>query len=141
MAGSKNSTLAIDCKHLEKLQKIVLDYNKNHPTTPTNGKNLIALVIDYMSIQGCEYLFEPIFEKPKEVWKDILGYKGQYQVSNFGRVRRVEQVVNHPRWQKKNKRRINELILTSKTNIYGEEYVTLSDGEIFTINALLYNHF
>ena len=63
MAGSKNSTLAIDCEHLEKLQKTVLDYNKKHPLTPTNGKNLIALAIDYMDIQGCEYLFEPIFEK------------------------------------------------------------------------------
>lgn len=141
MAGSKNSTLAIDCEHLEKLQKTVLDYNKKHPLTPTNGKNLIALAIDYMDIQGCEYLFEPIFEKAQEEWKDILGYKGKYQVSNLGRVRRVEQIINHPRWQKEKKRRINELILTTKTNIYGEEYVVLSDGEIFTINALLNNHF
>lgn len=141
MAGSKNSTLAIDCEHLEKLQKTVLDYNKKHPLTPTNGKNLIALAIDYMDIQGCEYLFEPIFEKSQEEWKDIFGYNGKYQVSNRGRVRRVEQIINHPRWQKEKKRRINELILTTKTNIYGEEYVVLSDGEIFTINALLNNHF
>lgn len=141
MAGSKNSTLAIDCEHLKKLKKTVLDYNKKHPLTPTNGKDLIALAIDYMDIQGCEYLFEPIFEKAQEEWKDILGYKGKYQVSNLGRVRRVEQIINHPRWQKEKKRRINELILTTKTNICGEEYVVLSDGKIFTINALLNNHF
>lgn len=26
----------------------------------------------------------------EEVWKDIEGYEGKYQVSNLGRVRRVE---------------------------------------------------
>lgn len=141
MAGSKNSTLAIDYEHLDKLQKIVLLYNSQHPTMPTNGKNLIAMSIDYMLLNGCDYLFERIEEKPQEEWKDILGYKGKYQISNLGRVRRVEQIINNPRWQKKQKRRLNELILTTKTNIYGEEYVTLSDGETFTINALLNNHF
>ncbi len=31
----------------------------------------------------------------KEVWKDIAGYEGLYQVSNFGRVRSLERVVQH----------------------------------------------
>lgn len=47
MANSKNSSLAIDFEHSEKLQKIVLSYNANHKT----------LAIDYMSINGCNLLF------------------------------------------------------------------------------------
>ena len=30
-----------------------------------------------------------------EVWKDVKGYEGLYQVSNFGRVKRVGGVVKH----------------------------------------------
>ena len=30
---------------------------------------------------------------PIRVWKDIKGYEGLYQVSNFGRVKSVERVV------------------------------------------------
>lgn len=29
----------------------------------------------------------------EEIWKDILGYKGFYQVSNLGRVRSVDRIV------------------------------------------------
>ena len=29
----------------------------------------------------------------KEIWKDILGYEGLYQVSNFGRVRSLDRIV------------------------------------------------
>ena len=28
----------------------------------------------------------------KEVWKDVKGYEGYYQVSNYGRVRSVDRV-------------------------------------------------
>lgn len=30
----------------------------------------------------------------EEIWKDIVGYEGWYQVSNFGRVRSVDRYVN-----------------------------------------------
>ena len=30
----------------------------------------------------------------KEIWKDIKGYEGEYQVSNFGRVRSIDKYVN-----------------------------------------------
>lgn len=30
----------------------------------------------------------------KEIWKDIIGYKGYYQISNLGRIRSVEREVN-----------------------------------------------
>jgi hypothetical protein len=31
----------------------------------------------------------------EEIWKDISGYEGFYQVSNFGRVRSLDRKVNH----------------------------------------------
>lgn len=31
-----------------------------------------------------------------EEWKDIKGYEGLYQVSNLGRVRSLDRVINHP---------------------------------------------
>jgi hypothetical protein len=30
----------------------------------------------------------------KEVWKDIQGYEGYYQISNYGNVRSVDRFVN-----------------------------------------------
>lgn len=29
--------------------------------------------------------------QPKEIWKDVVGFEGQYQVSNFGRVMSLER--------------------------------------------------
>ena len=31
----------------------------------------------------------------KEVWKDVVGYEGLYQVSNFGRVKSLDRIVKH----------------------------------------------
>lgn len=33
-------------------------------------------------------------EEKEEIWKDIKGYEGRYQVSSEGRVKRLERVVN-----------------------------------------------
>lgn len=143
MAGNKNSTLAIDFEHLGMLQDIVDKFNEQNPTRKTNGKDFIAIVIDYISKNGYDFLFNKC--ENLEEWKDIFGYVGQYQISNLGRVRRVEQIIENPKRfrskYKKGKRRLNELILTTKTNIMGEEYVTFCDGESFTIQTLVNNHF
>lgn len=40
----------------------------------------------------------------KEEWRDIDGYEGYYQVSNLGRVRRLERLVDH--WRKNGHLRI-----------------------------------
>jgi hypothetical protein len=39
-----------------------------------------------------------ILPTPKdfEVWKDVVGYEGLYQVSNFGNVRSLDRIVNKP---------------------------------------------
>lgn len=57
-----------------------------------------------------------------EIWKDIEGYEGLYQVSSLGRVKSLERIVS-----KSNGRRmyVAERILKSFFN-RGYEYVTLS---------------
>ncbi len=32
----------------------------------------------------------------EEIWKPVVGYEGLYEVSNLGRVRSVDRLVNHP---------------------------------------------
>ena len=36
-------------------------------------------------------------EQEREEWKDIVGYEGQYQVSNIGRVRSLDRIINNHR--------------------------------------------
>ena len=42
------------------------------------------------SLAGGAYLFN---KKMKEIWKEIKGYEGVYQVSNLGRVRGLSRIV------------------------------------------------
>ncbi len=48
------------------------------------------------------YPYEKLQEKSLsgEVWKDVRGYEGYYQVSNKGRVRSIDRVIPHPRLYK-----------------------------------------
>ena len=57
----------------------------------------------------------------KEVWKDVPGYEGYYQVSSFGRVRSLERYVNFYR----GKRIVRERILKEYLNGYGYYSVCL----------------
>ena len=57
----------------------------------------------------------------KEVWKDVRGYKGFYQVSNLGRVRSLDRVVSHKKnGTARHKGRMLRPALNSR------EYLTLS---------------
>lgn len=54
----------------------------------------------------------------KEIWKDISGYEGYYQISNMGRVKSLSRKINynHPKFSK---RSMQEKILSPKiTNGY-----------------------
>lgn len=57
-----------------------------------------------------------------EVWKDIEGYEGLYQVSNLGRVKSLKRFVNC----KNGKRTVNEKILIQHDNTHGYCAVILS---------------
>lgn len=57
-----------------------------------------------------------------EIWKDIEGYEGYYQVSNQGRVRSVDRYVN----SKHGKRLSKGQIIRSSPNVDGYLCLTLS---------------
>jgi len=61
-----------------------------------------------------------------EIWKDIKGYKGFYQVSNQGRVRSVDRVHKYLRQGKEVTRRKKGIILSPATNDSGYLHVLLS---------------
>lgn len=58
----------------------------------------------------------------KEIFKDIEGYEGLYQVSNLGRVKSLERKVNKGHGE----RTISEKILKQMINLYGYKFVHLS---------------
>ena len=68
----------------------------------------------------------------KEIWKDVQGYEGQYQVSNLGRVKSLKRKLD-------NGRSVNEKILNSsgkKKTQYGYLMVALA-GKTFRVNRLV----
>lgn len=70
----------------------------------------------------------------KEVWKDIEGYEGLYQVSNMGRVRSLERIVKHSIKGKLSRRRgkIKDAYLDKKS---GYKQVRLcKEGKAKTLN-------
>lgn len=61
----------------------------------------------------------------KEIWKDILGYEGLYQVSNYGRIKALERYVKHS----ENAMRLRkELILVPVNRGDGYYVVSLCNG-------------
>lgn len=54
----------------------------------------------------------------KEIWKDIEGYEGLYQVSNLGRVKSLKR-------ESKNNKNVTDRILKYKLDTYGYPTVIL----------------
>lgn len=72
----------------------------------------------------------------EEIWKDIAGYEGYYQVSTYGRVRSLDRMVN--KWD--GKRLSCGRILSLATNLKGYQFIYLcKDGKqkMFTIHRLV----
>ena len=65
-------------------------------------------------------------EENKEVWKPIPGYEGLYEVSNKGRVKRLERVITI---KNGHKRTINKCILKGSFNSCGYIQVHLSNNK------------
>ena len=55
----------------------------------------------------------------EEIWKDVDGFEGIYQVSNLGRVKSLERVVNYPKCTK----HVKEHIMSGSDNGHG--YLTV----------------
>lgn len=59
-----------------------------------------------------------------EIWKDIQGYEGLYQVSNLGRVKSLERTCNKGKGNYHRKERIKRFSkIKSKKNVNNEYYV------------------
>lgn len=58
----------------------------------------------------------------QEIWKDITGFSGMYQVSNLGRIKSLKRVVPHPQSKTMT---IPERILKPNTVAFGYQQVTL----------------
>lgn len=61
----------------------------------------------------------------EEMWKDIEGYEGLYQVSSEGRIKSVERDIIYKNGVKKH---MKERILKGGLDRYGYPNVGLSDG-------------
>ena len=61
----------------------------------------------------------------KEVWKDIKGFEGQYQVSNLGRVKSLERTVEYERFGRLVKETVNEIILSQCKDPLQKRYIVL----------------
>lgn len=63
-------------------------------------------------------------ENQEEIWKDITGYEGYYQVSNLGRVKSLSRELNI----KKGVRKTKERIIANSNNGNGYFVCSLSKG-------------
>jgi len=62
----------------------------------------------------------------QEIWKDIFGYEGLYQVSTYGRIRSCEKVIDYIRYGVKLKRKRKSEILKQGVNSDGYRTCILS---------------
>lgn len=63
----------------------------------------------------------------EEIWKDIKGFEGLYQISNYGRVKRVEHTVIYSNGRV---RIYHETLLKAKPNIFGYYYLNLTKDKV-----------
>ena len=75
-----------------------------------------------------------------EVWKDIIDYEGLYQVSNLGRVKSVDRIVNND----KKKYKLKGILLSKCISKKGYYIVSLcknSKSKTFLVHRLVSNAF
>lgn len=77
----------------------------------------------------------------KEQWKQVKGYEKQYLVSNFGKVKSLQRLVNHP---KKGKQIVRERTLKQSKSRKGYMRVCLSkegNHKMFSVHRLVADAF
>ena len=60
-----------------------------------------------------------------EIWKDVVGYEGYYQVSNFGNIRSVDRVIYSDKLYIGTKRKLDGKMLKPYVNDHGYLALTL----------------
>lgn len=99
-------------------------------------EDLLLLVSRKMLVPSSEHLEHFLFSM-KEIWKDIKGFEGLYQVSNKGNVKSLKKVI-----VRKNSSILNirERILKTRPNDSGYDLVHLSKHskeKVFTVHRLV----
>ena len=62
-----------------------------------------------------------------EIWKDIPGYEGRYQASNFGRIRSLDRELGEP-GKKGHKKMVGRILKPGPIKKSGHLYVVLGHG-------------
>jgi hypothetical protein len=70
-------------------------------------------------------IYPPVVSLDNEIWKDIADYEGLYQVSNLGRVKSIDRVVQLNRKGKLFKKECPAILLNLNTDEHGYYYVCL----------------
>ena len=70
----------------------------------------------------------------KEIWKDVKGYEGSYQVSNLGNVKSLDRIITHRNGRKFN---VKGKMLTPKKHTGGYSQVCLSKRNYRYIHRLV----
>lgn len=81
-----------------------------------------------------------------EIWKDIKGYEGYYQISNLGQVRSLDRIIDSysHRGKKKIKMHIKGRILSQNKRPEGYRYLFLSKMNVstpYSVHVLVLNEF
>lgn len=73
---------------------------------------------------------------PNEIWKNVEGYESYYQISNLGRVKSLERIVNS---SKRSCFKVKEKIITNVIKTTGYYYVTLCKDKYnyYTLHRLI----
>lgn len=115
----------------------------------SNSNFCFTIFRQFCFYASCNLLCKVLFENRKnrlafliiknmetEVWKDIQGYEGLYQISNIGRVKSLERKVSH---SKGGLRQVNKRILKNLLNKYGYAYVKLNNTgkKYFSLHRLV----
>jgi hypothetical protein len=77
----------------------------------------------------------------EEIWKDITGYEGMYQVSSMGRVKSIDRIVFRSR---NGNTKVNDLIMKQGNGHSGYKLITLHKNgkpKTFRINRIVAIHF
>lgn len=76
----------------------------------------------------------------KEFWKDIKGYEGLYQISNFGRVKSLSRIVSG---KKNSERRLPEIVKIPGYDRKGYQIIILRKNinKVYHIHHLVWDHF
>ena len=77
----------------------------------------------------------------KEVWKDVVGYEGYYQVSNLGRVKSVERLIEY----KDGRKRLYPSVFINDRDKEGFSRITTlkkdNKGKTFSVHGLVMRAF